>query len=404
MEKIKDLLSFFGGKEKLKEFARQHETPAYIYAKSIVEHNFLAYQKHLSENQGRVCVAIKANSNPELLKILAAHGAGVDVVSWAEAQRALDCGVPGQKIVFSGVGKRRSELERAIDAGLAAINVESQAEFELIQNLCKEKQKRVRLSFRLNPNVDANTHPKISTGMFENKFGMDHLQVEDLYKRSHQDPWIQAVGIHFHLGSQIFTQDPYDQALDQAFTLIDQLRKQSMIVEFLNVGGGIGLREQSIEEHIHAIEMHMKKIVDESHGKNIKIFVEPGRSIFGNAGILLTQVLYRKQTSHKTFVIVDAGMNDYMRPALYEAPVHLEYLGESKNHETMDLVGPVCESTDTFAKNITFTVCMQGDILAMMHVGAYGYSMSSHYNLRSRPAEFLWDGAQYRCIQEEILA
>lgn len=376
----------------LQGIATQFGTPTYVYSRAAITSAYLAYADALGQHPGMICYAVKANSNLGVLNVLARLGAGFDIVSSGELERVLKAGGDPSRVVFSGVGKKAEEMARALEVGVACFNVESASELELLSQVAVAQDKVAHISIRVNPDVDAQTHPYISTGLRENKFGIDINDAVDVYRRASQLPGIHIKGVDCHIGSQLTSITPFLDALDRVLLLIDQLAAIGISIHHLDLGGGLGVtyRQEtppSPGEYISAVKA---KIAD----RPLALMFEPGRSIVANAGALLTRVLYLKPTAHKNFAIVDAAMNDIIRPALYQAwqdivPV-VPHDGEIL---TWDIVGPVCETGDFIGKERNLAL-KEGDLLAMKSSGAYGFVMSSNYNTRGRAAELLVDGTR----------
>ncbi|WP_394560248.1 diaminopimelate decarboxylase [Aquipseudomonas alcaligenes] len=376
----------------LSAIAERFGTPTYVYSRAHIEAQFRAYADALAGMPHLVCFAVKANSNLGVLNVLARLGAGFDIVSRGELERVLAAGGDAAKIVFSGVGKTRDDMRRALEVGVHCFNVESVDELERLQIVAAEVGKTASISLRVNPDVDAGTHPYISTGLKENKFGIDIEQAPAVYARAAQLPNLQIVGVDCHIGSQLTSLPPFLDALERLLLLVDQLAAQGIQIKHLDLGGGLGVQYRDEQpplagDYIAAVRERLK-------GRELALVFEPGRSIVANAGVLLTRVEYLKHTAHKDFAIIDAAMNDLIRPALYQAwmdvtPVQPRQ-GEARNY---DLVGPICETGDFLAKNREL-VLAEGDLLAVRSAGAYGFVMSSNYNTRGRAAEVLVDGEQ----------
>lgn len=369
----------------------QWGTPAYVYSRATLERHWHAYDEALSSLPHLVCYAVKANSNLAVLNVLAKLGSGFDIVSVGELERVLKAGGEADRIVFSGVGKRRDEIERALQVGIRCFNVESAAELEVIAEVAAAAGKLAPVSLRVNPDVDANTHPYISTGLKENKFGIDIEQVFEVYRRAAELSSLKVVGIDCHIGSQLTEVAPFVDALDRVLALVDRLEAAGIPLQHIDLGGGLGIcyRDERPPEPAELAAA----ISDRLQHHKLEVMIEPGRSIAGNAGILLTEVLYLKHGEHKNFAIVDAAMNDLMRPALYQAwqdiiPLQQHERGDARCY---DVVGPVCETGDFLGKSRELDLA-QGDILAVRSAGAYGFSMSSNYNSRPRAAEIMVDG------------
>lgn len=373
----------------LREIATNFGTPTYVYSRAAITTQYLAYARALDKHPGMICYAVKANSNLGVLNILARLGAGFDIVSMGELERVLKAGGDPSRIVFSGVGKKAEEMARALEVGVACFNVESASELELLSQVACAQNKVAHISLRVNPDVDAKTHPYISTGLKENKFGIDINQAVAVYQRAAQLPGIHIQGVDCHIGSQLTNITPFLDALDRLLQLIDELATLGINIHHLDLGGGLGVtyRAETPPDPADYINAVKTKIAD----RPLALMFEPGRSIVANAGVLLTRVLYLKPTAHKNFAIVDAAMNDLIRPALYQAwqqvvPV-TEAAGESR---TWDIVGPVCETGDFLAKERQLAL-NEGDLLAIQSSGAYGFVMSSNYNTRGRAAEVVVD-------------
>ena len=382
----------------LTRIAEEFGTPAYVYSRAAFTQHYLAYAQALGSHPGMICYAVKANSNIALLNLLARLGSGFDIVSGGELERVLIAGGDPNKIVFSGVGKTAAEITKALGVGIYCFNVESEAELELIAQIANERGQNARISLRVNPDVDAQTHPYISTGLKENKFGIDIAEAPRLYRRAAQMPGIEVHGVDCHIGSQLTSLSPFLDALERLLKLVDSLGSEGITIRHLDLGGGLGVtyRDEtppSVAEYIAAIKERLGQ-------RELSLSFEPGRSIAANAGILLTRVLYLKPADHRNFAIIDAAMNDNIRPSLYQAWQDIRPVaprtGEVKN---WDLVGPVCETGDFLGKDRSLALA-QGDLLAMMSAGAYGFTMSSNYNTRPRACELLVDGDQVHVIRE----
>ncbi|MFG0380254.1 diaminopimelate decarboxylase [Pseudomonas sp. zbq_18] len=374
----------------LSAIAERFGTPTYVYSRAHIEAQYRAYADALAGMPHLVCFAVKANSNLGVLNLLARLGAGFDIVSRGELERVLAAGGEPGKIVFSGVGKTRDDMRRALEVGVHCFNVESVDELERLQLVAAELGKTASISLRVNPDVDAGTHPYISTGLKENKFGIDIEQAPAVYARAAALPNLKIVGVDCHIGSQLTSLPPFLDALERLLALVDQLAEQGIQIQHLDLGGGLGVQYRDEQpplagDYIAAVRERLK-------GRELALVFEPGRSIVANAGVLLTRVEYLKHTAHKDFAIVDAAMNDLIRPALYQAwmdvtPVQPRQ-GEARSY---DLVGPICETGDFLAKGREL-VLAEGDLLAVRSAGAYGFVMSSNYNTRGRAAEVLVDG------------
>jgi diaminopimelate decarboxylase len=381
----------------LARIAEQFGTPTYVYSRAAFTQHYLAYAQALGDHPGMVCYAIKANSNLAVLNLLARLGAGFDIVSGGELERVLRAGGDPKRVVFSGVGKTREEMTQALNAGIFCFNVESEAELEQLSQVASELGKTANISLRVNPDVDAQTHPYISTGLKENKFGIDIERAPAVYRRAAELPGLSVQGLDCHIGSQLTQLDPFMDALDRLLVLVDELAGEGIHIHHLDLGGGLGVTYR--DETPPPVSDYMDAIKARLGDRKLSLMFEPGRSIAANAGVLLTQVLYLKPTEHKNFAIIDGAMNDNIRPSLYQAwqnivPVR-EHGGEVK---TWDLVGPVCETGDFLGKDRSLAL-EAGDVLAMLSAGAYGFGMSSNYNSRGRPAEVLVDGDRAHLVR-----
>jgi diaminopimelate decarboxylase len=384
----------------LPEIAARFGTPTYVYSQRTITENFLAYKNALTGRDHRICYAMKANSNLSILKLLAGLGAGFDIVSEGELRRVLAAGGKAKDIVFSGVGKTRAEITAALEAGIGCFNVESATELARIGEIAQAHGLRAPVSFRVNPDVDPKTHPYISTGLKDNKFGVPFETALALYRQAAAHAHLQVVGIDAHIGSQITEIAPYLEALDKMLDLVEQLEREGITVHHLDVGGGLGItyRDEAPPTPAQLLAPLLARIDARGHSQRT-LMLEPGRSIVGNAGLLLMRVEVLKQTPAKNFCIVDGAMNDYVRPAMYEAYSEIvEVTLAESTAMTYDVVGPVCESGDWLGRNRTLAV-REGDLLALLSAGAYGMSMASNYNTRNRAAEILVNGAEIRLIR-----
>ena len=376
----------------LSAIAERFGTPTYVYSRAHIEAQYRAYADALAGMPHLVCFAVKANSNLGVLNVLARLGAGFDIVSRGELERVLAAGGEPGKIVFSGVGKTRDDMRRALEVGVHCFNIESVDELERLQLVAAELDKTASISLRVNPDVDAGTHPYISTGLKENKFGIDIEQAPAVYARAAELANLRIVGVDCHIGSQLTSLPPFLDALERLLALIDQLAAQGIQIQHLDLGGGLGVQYRDEQpplagDYIAAVRERLK-------GRALALVFEPGRSIVANAGVLLTRVEYLKHTEHKDFAIIDAAMNDLIRPALYQAWMDVVPVSPREGEaRAYDLVGPICETGDFLAKNREL-VLEEGDLLAVCSAGAYGFVMSSNYNTRGRAAEVLVDGEQ----------
>lgn len=382
----------------LSRIAEDFGTPAYVYSRAAFTQHYLAYAQALGSHPGMICYAVKANANIALLNLLSRLGAGFDIVSGGELERVLTAGGDPAKIVFSGVGKTPAEIAKALGVGIYGFNVESEAELELISRIASERGQRARISLRVNPDVDAKTHPYISTGLKENKFGIDIAAAPAVYRRAAELPGIEVHGIDCHIGSQLTTLPPFLDALDRLLKLVDELATAGIVIGHLDLGGGLGVTYR--DETPPSVAEYMAAIKERLGGRALSLSFEPGRSIAANAGVLLTRVLYLKPTAHRNFAIIDAAMNDNIRPSLYQAWQDIRPVKPGQAEaKTWDLVGPVCETGDFLGKDRTLALA-PGDLLAVMSAGAYGFAMSSNYNTRPRACELLVDGDQVHVIRE----
>ncbi len=380
------------------EIAHAHGTPCYIYSRATLERHWRAFDEAFADRDHLLCYAVKANSNLAILNLLTRLGSGFDIVSIGELERVLAAGGDPAKVVFSGVGKRADEMRRALEVGIHCFNVESEAELARLNAVAGEQGLRAPVSLRVNPDVDANTHPYISTGLKENKFGIDIEQAEAVYMQAAGMANIDILGVDCHIGSQLTEIRPFLDALERVLALVDRLAEQGIKLAHLDLGGGLGIQYRDETPPLPAD--YMAEVLARLEDRALKILIEPGRAIAGNAGILLTRVEYLKHTEHKDFAIIDAAMNDLIRPTLYQAwqqimPV-TPHAGEARNY---DLVGPICETGDFLGKDRSL-VLAEGDLLAVRSSGAYGFSMSSNYNSRPRVAEIMVDGEQMHVIRQ----
>lgn len=376
----------------LSAIAERFGTPTYVYSRAHIEAQYRAYADALSGMPHLVCFAVKANSNLGVLNVLARLGAGFDIVSRGELERVLAAGGKADKIVFSGVGKTRDDMRRALQVGVHCFNVESTDELERLQVVAAELNVRAPVSLRVNPDVDAGTHPYISTGLKENKFGIAIADAEDVYVRASQLPNLEVIGVDCHIGSQLTTLEPFIDALDRLLDLVDRLGDCGIHLRHIDLGGGLGVRYRDEEPPLAAD--YIKAVRERLEGRDLGLVFEPGRFIVANAGVLLTQVEYLKHTEHKDFAIVDAAMNDLIRPALYQAWMDVTAVRPRDSEpRAYDIVGPICETGDFLAKGRELALA-EGDLLAVHSAGAYGFVMSSNYNTRGRATEVLVDGAQ----------
>jgi diaminopimelate decarboxylase len=379
----------------LSAIAAAHGTPAYVYSKRAIISRFQKYEKALAGLPHRICFSVKANSNLAVLSTLARHGAGFDIVSGGELYRVLASGGKADSVVFSGVGKTEAEIRFALENGIDSFNCESEAEIELISRTATSLQRTACIAVRVNPDVNPTTHPYISTGLREHKFGIDIAAAETIYHRASSLPGIVTTGVSCHIGSQIVDLDPLLDAADRALGLAQKLRGQGHHIRNLDLGGGLGVPYRSTDRPA-PVAAFMERLRDKLRGSGLTLLLEPGRSIVAEAGIVLTRVLLVKKTGQKTFVIVDAAMNDLIRPALYHAHHEIVPVKNATGRDliTADVVGPICETGDFFAQSRTFPSVKSGDLLAILTAGAYGFVTTSNYNSRPRPCELLVNGAR----------
>jgi diaminopimelate decarboxylase len=385
----------------LSRIAEKVGTPFYCYSHATLKHHFEVFDKAFESVPHLICFAVKANSNIAILRLFAKLGGGADIVSGGELHRALIAGIPSEKIVYAGVGKTRDEIRQALKAGVLMFNVESTQELLAIDAVAAELGVTARVALRINPDVDPQTHPYISTGLKQNKFGISWAAALEEYRLAKGLNNIEITGIHKHIGSQITQITPFVDALDRTLTLVRQLKDEGIDIRNIDIGGGLGITYKD-EAPPHPREL-AEKIAPMLKETGCRIIFEPGRVLVGNAGALVTRVLYTKVNEGKNFFIVDAGMNDLARPSLYGSFHGIIPLDEDANERTKvsaDVVGPICESGDFLAKDRVLPLFRPGDIMAVMSAGAYGFSMSSNYNSRRRAAEVLVNGSRFDIIRE----
>lgn len=387
----------------LADIASQCGTPCYVYSTGQMDENVTALKNALASAlpanaQPLIAYACKANSNLGVLKHLAGHGLGADVVSGGELLRARTAGIAADHIVFSGVGKSDADIEMAIREGVAQINIESEPEYERIVAIANRLSSTARIAFRMNPDVDAKTHAKITTGKEENKFGLPLIDIERLYKNALQQENVAVQGISVHIGSQLTSLDPFAEAFKKVSDFARHLMDQGLPLQSLDLGGGLGIVYE--QESKPCLDTYARLIRDIIHPLQTNIILEPGRLLVGDAGLLLTSVVYVKKTAARQYLILDAGMNDLVRPAMYDAWHPIRPVSpRSGALQPFDIVGPVCETGDTFAKDRAIPVVQPGDLLAIMASGAYGFSMASRYNTRALPAEVMTRNGQFRVVR-----
>lgn len=383
----------------VKELVHEYGTPLYIYSGGTLRRHFQVFDTAFAPTRHLTCYSVKANSNLSVLKLLAKEGAGVDIVSGGELFRALRAGINPQKIVYSGVGKKETEIREALYAGILLFNVESRQELERINQIAGQENMTANVSLRINPDVDPKTHPYISTGLRTNKFGLSMDKAMQLYLATKDMPHIRPAGLDCHIGSQLTEISPFLEALNRLKEFYARLQRHGIAIEYLDLGGGLGITYDQ-EEPPHPKEF-AQALQQSLAGMDLTLIFEPGRVIAGNAGILVTEVQYVKQGAEKTFVITDAAMNDLIRPALYKAYHRIAPVEQKQGPGAqVDVVGPVCESGDYLAQNITLPQMQPKDLLAVFSAGAYGFTMSSQYNSRPRAAEILVDKGQVRVARK----
>ena len=388
------------------QLAEQFGTPLYVYSRSGLEQSYQAYEEALGDWPHLICYATKANSNLAVLNVLAKQGAGFDIVSVGELERVLAAGGQPEKVVFSGVGKQRHEIRRALEVGVHCFNVESEQEIDRIQAEAEKLDKKAAISLRVNPDVDAQTHPYISTGLKDNKFGIDINRAPAVYQRAANMSHLDIVGVDCHIGSQLTSETPFLDALDRLLVLVDDLKAKGIELKHIDIGGGLGIcyDNEKVPTPQQYLGLVKQRLQETGHGY-LSLVVEPGRSIAAQAGIMLTQVELIKITEHKHFAVVDGAMNDLLRPSIYSAWHTIENTRSSKAEAAIyDVVGPICETGDFLGKERSLAI-EEGDILAVRSAGAYGFAMSSNYNSRNRPAEIMVDGDQaYVVRRRETIA
>jgi diaminopimelate decarboxylase len=375
-------------------------TPAYVYSKAAILGSFEAYERAFADVPHTVCYAIKANANLAVLSLLARAGAGADITSGGELYRALRAGIPARKILFAGPGKTRDEMREALKAEISMFNVESASELRALDEVAREMGVRAPVALRVNPDVDPQTHPYIATGLKTAKFGIPFAQALDVYGEAARLPGLDVVGVQMHIGSQLTKVDPVRDATARVASLVKTLRERRVEIRMVDIGGGLGIRYRDEAPPTQA--EWAATLLPVLRELGVTDLLEPGRSIVGNAGVLLTRVLYRKETGEKTFLVVDAAMNDLIRPSLYGAHHEIRPLDAARLDgpaETVDVVGPVCESGDFLAKDRELPRLQEGDCLAVMSAGAYGFVMASNYNARPRAAEVLVDGPRSTIVR-----
>ena len=390
--------SLFAEDLTVSDIAARYGTPCFIYSRATLERHYRVYAEALAGHPHKICFAVKANSNLGVLNVLARLGAGFDIVSGGELDRVLTAGGDASNIIFSGLGKTTNEIRKALDVGIHCFNVESEAELSRINEIAQAEEKIAPISVRVNPNVDAGTHPYISTGLKENKFGIPASNAFDLYRNAAKMDGISIMGIDFHIGSQLTTVEPFLDAIDRILEMVDKLDEEGIKISHFDMGGGLGV-PYGKEEPPHPSEL-IALVREKFTGREMEIVVEPGRSIAANAGIFVTRIEYLKKSEQKNFAIVDGAMNDLIRPALYGAWQEIVPVEKtSKAAAVYDVVGPVCESSDFLGKDRELNIAA-GDLLAVRSAGAYGFVMSSNYNTRPRVAEIMIDCSDSYLVRE----
>ena len=390
LEYKKDILFF--DKINLEELSKKIKTPAYCYSVSQIKDNFEQLKRSFKKIDPLICYAVKANFNHNIIKTLSKLGAGADVVSKGELKQSINNGVRANKIVFSGVGKTIDELEFAIIKNIKQINVESEEELNDIEEICKKKNKRIDIGLRVNPNVDAKTHSKISTGRSEDKFGIPENRIVKIFEKFKGNKFLKVNSLSIHIGSQITTLEPFSQAFQKLRKLTIELKKKNFFIKSLDIGGGIGVTYNEKKDKIFKISSYVKLVERNFSDLNAEIILEPGRYLVGESGILLSKVVRLKKGEKKTFLIIDAGMNNLIRPSLYNAEHQIFPVRKKKIKKKFDIVGPVCESSDVFRKDFVTSELKQNNLIIISSVGAYGSCMSSDYNLRENAMEILIEG------------
>lgn len=381
------------------DIAKQYSTPCYIYSRATIERHWHAFNDAFGSQPHLICYAVKASSNLAILNLLARLGSGFDIVSVGELERVLAAGADPKKVVFSGVGKKASEMRRALEVGIRCFNVESEAELERLNQVASEMGEIAPISLRVNPDVDAETHPYISTGLKDNKFGIAFDEAERVYLKAAKMPNLKVEGIDCHIGSQLLTLTPFMDALDRLLVMIERLKTQGVNIHHIDLGGGLGVRYN--EENPPLPSDYTARLMQDERIKNYEILMEPGRAIIANAGVLVTEVEYLKLSDYKNFAVIDAAMNDLIRPALYQSWMKIIPVVENPERETRtyDVVGPVCETSDFLGKGRDLAI-QAGDLLVVRTAGAYGFTMASNYNTRTRAAEIMVDGHKTYVIRE----
>ncbi len=383
----------------LLQIAKEYQTPIFAYDFDKIEEYYHQFKSAFSGRKTLICYALKANSNLSVVKKLASLESGADCVSLGEIKRAILAGIPPYKIIYSGVGKQEEEIKEAIKLGILFINIESKAELFKVESIAKSLNTKARISIRVNPDIDPQTHPYISTGLKENKFGIEIQEAKSLYLHAHKSEFLEPIGIHFHIGSQLTKLQPIYESAQKIAKLVHSLLALKIDIKFFDIGGGLGIT-YSDETTINPYD-YAQSILECLRGLDLTIICEPGRFIIGNAGVFLVKVLYEKISQNKRFVIVDGAMNDLIRPSLYNAYHQIIPLTQPQGEKSpADIVGPICESGDYLGKNIELPPLKEGDVLAILSSGAYGFSMSSNYNTRPRCAEVAISQGKIKLIRK----
>ena len=385
----------------LEELAERFGTPLYVYSAKSIRERVQAFHEAFRGVTHTICYSVKANSNLSILRLLDQEGCGFDVVSGGELERVLGANPrAAKKIVFSGVGKTESEIESALKAGILLFNLESASEMNAVAACAAKLKRRARIAWRVNPDVPADTHPYISTGLQKHKFGVPIAEARELYASAAKSKYLQVAGVSVHIGSQITQVAPFAAAMDRVAKLVRQLVSDGQKIEYVDAGGGLGISYNGSEDFGNTVTEYAHAVTRPLSELGVKVLLEPGRSIVGAAGVLVTRVLYRKKNGEKTFVVVDAAMNDLIRPSLYQAEHQMVPVADREaKPEIVDVVGPICESGDFFARDRTLPTVNEGDLLAILDAGAYGMALASNYNTRGRAAEVLVDGSSAKLIR-----
>ncbi len=384
----------------IQSIRKKYGTPFYVYSKKAIEDKIKEYKEAFSEYPTLICYAAKANSNLSILKIFADNEIGCDIVSGGELYKARKAGISSNKIVYAGVGKTDFEIDYALRENILSFNVESKMELEVLNELAKKQGKKARISIRVNPNVDPKTHPYISTGLKTSKFGIDIDEAMDVYKMASRMSNIEIVGIHCHIGSQIMEISPYIESVEKTAELIFNLKKEGIELQYFDIGGGLGIKYKPDDNPPKPKDL-ADAVLPIVRSTNLKLILEPGRSMIGEAGALIAQVIFIKDKKDKHFIIVDSGMNDLMRPAIYNAYHHILSIEKKARKVVADIVGPICETGDFFALDREIDNVQRGDLIAVMSAGAYGASMASNYNVRPKAIEILVDDDKFKIIREK---